>query len=174
MVDRLRSSIEGANLMGQKSESSQDSAAWWVATWGDRLVRYVYVLCRDEFLAQDVVQETFIKLVVFQRRYPDREILPGWLFTTARRTALTSLRKRPDLSSPAVEAVQGDSHVWIPAAFRELIHALPLVERECVWLFYYADWPTEQIAKHLGIKPGAVRTRLFSARKHLRQLWGDD
>ncbi|NMP21492.1 RNA polymerase sigma factor [Sulfobacillus harzensis] len=160
--------------MGQQSEPSDASLEWWVDTWGDRLVRYAYVMTRDHHLAQDVVQETFIKLMVFQRRYPERVVVPGWLFTTARRVALTLLRRRPEVAADVVESSGSDAHIWIPPAFRELVDTLPLLERECVWLFYYADWPTEQIARHLGCKPGAVRGRLFSARQHLRQLWEDE
>lgn len=160
--------------MEQQSDSSPQSLDWWVANWGDRLVRYAYVICRDEFMAQDVVQEAFLKLMVFHRRHPDRDIVPGWLYTVTRRMALTGLRKQPLIASPDLEASQGDSHLWVPAAFLELIRALPLKERECVWLFYYADWSTEDIARYLGIKPGNVRGRLYSARRRLRQLWGDD
>lgn len=153
--------------------------AWltdWIDAWGDRLVRYAYVLTKDYHHAQDVTQETFMRLMVFHEKYPEREISPGWLFTVARREALTHYRRRKHETLIDSYGTMGetDLHVWLPPAFRELLEHLSLVERETIWLFYYQDWSTDAIARYLHQSPGAVRGRLMRVRKKLRALWEEE
>jgi RNA polymerase sigma factor (sigma-70 family) len=56
----------------------------------------------------------------------------------------------------------------IAALVREAIAALPRGQREAVTLYYLAGLTQAEAAEHLGIPPGAVKTRLHKARASLR------
>ena len=56
-----------------------------VAPWRDDLFRYVYWLCRDPDLADDVVQETMIRAFRSLDRLEDENAVKPWLLTIARR-----------------------------------------------------------------------------------------
>ena len=56
----------------------------------------------------------------------------------------------------------------------EAVLALPEQYRAPVHLFYYEDLPVEEIAKILGLREGAVRTRLSRARGMLRDMLKED
>ncbi len=161
--------------MREKDHDSQNWLDPWVDQFSDSLVAYAYVLTQDYHAAQDVTQETFVRLYTFCRRHPDRDIVPGWLYTTLRRQVLTTLRRRREwVDLDAGHMAVSDTPVWLPALFRDTLLKLPRADRECLWLFYYNDWTTEQIARHLGLSPGAVRGRLMRARQRLRAMWEAD
>ncbi len=155
----------------------------WMSLWANKITRYAFVLVCDQDLAQDVAQETFMKLLLFHRRYPRRSVTVGWLFKVARHLAFDTLRRHrrhPRSDNGKIDGDdttnvnQSDSHVWMPILFRDLLERLPADDRECLWLFYYADWSTEQIARHLHIPPGTVRARLLRSRRRLKILWEVD
>ncbi len=158
--------------------NNHDSSDWlepWVNRFSDSLVSYAYVLAQDYHLAQDVTQETFIRLYTFHQRHPERDIVPGWLYTTLRRQTLTALKRRGNwVELDDRQTPLADTPVWLPSLFRDIVLKLPLADRECVWLFYYSDWTTDEIARHLGHSPGAVRGRLMRARQRLRAMWEAD
>ncbi len=143
----------------------------WINLYGDRLVRYVFIITRDRELAQDVVQESFLKLMLFHRRHPNETISPGWLFKVARNQAFDAMKTTILPTDHVPDQPSDDTHIWLPIQMRQILSELPVLDRECLWLFYYADWPTKDIAHHLGISPGALRGRLLRSRRRLQQLW---
>lgn len=140
--------------------------------------RFAFWLARDRSIAEDVVQETFMRAW----RAIDSLAEPGaarpWLLTIARREhARLYERKRFDtvdidepgvLDDPALADPPGEDHSDVRAAML----ALEPDYREPLVLQVLMGYTTEEIASHLGIKPGAVLTRLFRARQKLRELLG--
>jgi RNA polymerase sigma-70 factor (ECF subfamily) len=150
----------------------------WIARWGDRITRYAFVLLRDSHLAQDVAQETFLRLYQMHIRHPDRAMQPAWLFTVARRYAFDLMRHHdrtvPWDMVPDDQVNHQHPGVGNGILLQDLLEHLAPLDRECLWLFYYLDWTTNQIAQHLKITPGAARGRLLRARRRLHELWEVD
>jgi len=156
--------------------ASDDWLAPWVEQWGDRMVQFAYTYVLDRDTAQDIAQDTFLRLFLWHRRFPDRVVTPAWLYTVAANLARDLLRRREaatqrDLASTD-SAVVPDSTTRI--AVRAALDRLPLLDRQCLWLFYYADWPVPEIAVATGLSPAAVKQRLYRARKRFAHIWGDE
>ena len=136
--------------------------------------RFAFWLARDRSIAEDVVQETFMRAW----RSIDKLAEPGaarpWLLTIARREhARLYERKRLETvdiddiavrEDPALAAHPGEDHSDVTAA----ILALEPEYREPLVLQVLMGFSTEEIAEQLGINPGAVLTRLYRARMKLR------
>ncbi len=148
----------------------------WVNVWGDRLVGFVMTYVHDAEVAQDVAQETFLRLVAARRGAPARSLHPGWLFTVARRLALDHLRRRrrapPDTAADTADprAAGAFLTVEVESGLRQLSRA----DRECLWLFYYGGLTLSEIAAELEVSPDRVKARLFRARRRFGQRWRDD
>lgn len=155
------------------SEQTSD-AHWlegWMVNWGDKLVRFGFAHSGDWALAQDVAQETFLRLYHWHRSHPQREITPAWCYQVAyhllvddhrRRTRERGLDPDPPAGRDPAEAA-GDR-----AAVRDALASLSPADREALWLFYYEGWSTDHIAITLGRSPATVRTRLKRARDRFR------
>jgi RNA polymerase sigma-70 factor (ECF subfamily) len=137
--------------------------------------RFVYWLCRDRALAEDVVQETLLRAWRSLDSLGDEKAARPWLLTIARRElARVFERKRwPTVDIDAANEAQhealavNDQHEV--EEMRTAIMQLDVIHREPLVLQVLLGYSTEEIAKHLEISVGAVLTRLFRARQVLRQ-----
>ncbi len=137
----------------------------------------------DPMLAEEVTQDTFIKLWGRARLYlSERGSFVVWLLTIARRTALDRLRlekRRPLLSDskdpddiwPSLrdESQDADEARWKSLYFA--VHSLPHDQQLVIELAYYQGLSQSEIADELGWPLGTVKTRLRAAMQALRQEW---
>lgn len=150
----------------------------WVEQWGNRIVQFAYTYTGHPETAQDVAQETFLRLYRWHAAHPDRPITPGWLYTVAAHIAVDWLRRERHqrASANADDATAGDlTAQWDRTVIlREALERLSARDRECIWLVYYADWSLAEVAAATNQSPAAVKQRLFRARKQLARLLGGD
>ncbi|MDX1561452.1 MAG: sigma-70 family RNA polymerase sigma factor [Gammaproteobacteria bacterium] len=146
-----------------------------VAPWRDDLYRYVFWLCRDPELADDVVQETMLRAYRSLDKLEDEKAVKPWLLTIARREhARVYERKRLETrdidelsgAETALIATQGDSDV---DDMRAAIFRLDDDYREPLVLQVLMGFSTEEIATMMNLRQGAVLTRLHRARKKLME-----
>jgi RNA polymerase sigma-70 factor (ECF subfamily) len=138
------------------------------------LYRFVFWLCRDHALAQDVMQETLVRAWRSIGSLDDESATRPWLFTIARRElARTFERKR--IETVDLESVLHDTigpATPDTSAVEEMRAAILQLEdsyREPLVLQVLFGYSTAQIAEHLGISNAAVLTRLYRARHALRR-----
>ena len=144
-----------------------------VAPWQDDLFRFALWLSRDPELAQDVVQEALVRAWKSFGSLRDEASVKTWLFTIVRREhARYYERKRletrdiDDLSA-AEAALIATGHDTDIDDMRRAILQLEGDYREPLVLQVMLGFSTQEIADFMGIKPGAVLTRLHRARKKL-------
>lgn len=152
---------------------STDWAEVYRTTFRD-LVRYLYRKVWDAERAQDLAQETFVRVL---DDAPDNA--RAWLFTVAsnlardevrmvvrRRKHLTLIRAESVEAAPATDPVEAlDREAKIEAAKRAL-DGLSDRDRE-VLLLWDADFNYREIAERTGLSIGAIGTTLSRARKRL-------
>ena len=133
-------------------------------------------LLGDEHEAEEVVQETFITLLV-QPPTNGSGSIEGWLYTVTRNAALTrrARNERSEARPPATLAhqleeigVRDDVDVAEQEAFQSLVARLPRVQRQALALRFVHDLSTEQVAAALGRSPDAVRQLQSRALRLLR------
>lgn len=144
-----------------------------VAPWRDDLYRYVFWLCRDPDLADDVVQEAMLRAFRSLDKLADESAVKPWLLTIARREhARVYERKRlqtrdiDDLTrtEAALIATERDSDV---DDMRRAIFRLDDDYREPLVLQVLMGFSTNEIAALMDLTQGAVLTRLHRARRKL-------
>lgn len=159
----------------------RDVAAWdeLVQRWSDRLFYYLRRLIDDEQDATNALQDVWLHAIRGIPSLKDGSRLAPWLYTIARRTAMTHYRQsysQLEESGPEVIANEfddaPDQEIHLENA--ELVHfglrQLGLPEREVLTLFFLEDLTIKEIAELLGIPVGTVKSRLFKARQDLRSI----
>ncbi len=147
-----------------------------VERWNPALWHYVQRMVGDEDEASDALQDIWIRILRGLPALREPARIRPWLFGIARRALMDRLRRsygRAELpnavldESPAPEP----DHALLDDLdeMREELSAMPILEREVIVLFYLDELPLAQVADVLGIPEGTVKSRLFRARKTLRE-----
>lgn len=142
----------------------------WYAVEYEPLLRFAYFLTHDQDAAQDLVQETFVRLYRAASKV-DPLGLPAYARRTIVNLSRTAHRRRRlevraitriGLERPVVASSE-DAH-----DMKQRILDLPPGMRACLALRYYEDMPDAQIAETLGLSESAVRKQIERATKRLR------
>ncbi|MEW6983320.1 sigma-70 family RNA polymerase sigma factor [Colwelliaceae bacterium 6471] len=143
------------------------------ALHGD-LYRYAYWLCHDKSVAEDLVQETFLRAWRALDSLKDEKAAKSWLITILRReNARRFERKRFEMSEYEEASITDTNSVgneqqienhWL----REKIALLPEEYREPLVLQVLGGFSGEEIASMLSLNKNTVMTRLFRARNQLK------
>ena len=136
-----------------------------------RLLRYAAAQLRDWSLAEELVEEAFVRLLQHWDDLSGHPNLNGWLWKTLQHLILTEVRlARHHREVPLDPAFQ----VPAPEEDRGLDQILPQGltsgEREVLILYYQEGLSHQEIAQHLGISEMNSRTRLFRARNRCKKL----
>ena len=133
-------------------------------------------------VAEDMVQEAFVRVLTNIDRFDFRFRFSTWLFTIARRLFLNHMQKmKPAYDTDAVGATAGRLDApGEPAAERDLqgvqrceislaLQSLSTDQREVIVLFHQLDWTIGQISAHLDMPEGTVKSHLHRGRRRLRE-----
>ena len=139
------------------------------------LLRLCYMQLQDQALAEDAVQETFLKAYKGFDSFRGDSSEKTWLTRIAVNTCRdfqrggwfkhTDRRVTPDMLP--VGTVQPDTE---DLDLSLAVMKLPRKMREAILLYYYQDMSTEEIAETLGIAQSSVSNRLRRGREKLRKL----
>ena len=139
--------------------------------------RVALTVVHDPALADDVVQETMLKAWRHGPVGPDQEIPKAWLLKVARNTAISLLRTRredlhgPDTLPETEEGVETTRTVEGRAQLDELWEVMRHLDEDARTLIVLKEGDGlsyEEIAATLELPLPTVKTRLFRARKALK------
>ncbi len=139
------------------------------------LYRYAFMLCRNRAMAEDLVQETFMRAWRFLDRLRDERKAKSWLMTTLRREFARQFeRYQPIFDEVELEQIAGTQGIdpEVLALRREIVK-LPEKYREVLVLQVIGGYTGEEMAAMLELPRATVNTRLFRARQQLRGILDD-
>lgn len=137
------------------------------------IYRYAFFLCKNQDLAEDLVQETFIRAWRFLGSLRDERKAKSWLFTTLRREFARQFeRYQPRFDDVDPDQLPGERNSqWEVLIVRRAMLDLPLKYREPIVLQVIGGYSGDEIAKMLGVPRATINTRLFRARQRLRKIF---
>lgn len=139
------------------------------------LYRYAFWLCGQEALAQDLVQETFLRAWRGLDSLRENVAAKAWLTTILRREHARLYERKPMPTTDIAELELGDAapgpeHLGEDAVLRAAIAKLEPKYREPLVLQVLGGFSCAEIARELRISEAAVMTQVFRARQKLRAL----
>lgn len=126
--------------------------------------------------AEDVMQDTLLKLWKTNKTFNDDEHMDKWLTITCVHKCKDHFKSPFVKNNVALDEAK-DLYTFDTVKNFDVFNAimsLPQKERLVVHLFYYEDMQINEISQIIKCKPSAVKTRLHRARTHLKEILGDD
>jgi len=143
--------------------------------YGKRLYRFGYQYLRNEGLADELVQETFVRLWRTAGRFDAAKASVGTYLFVLARSAAADLYKRPssrplvsdvDIPEPAIP--DSVDQIINSLVVREAQDSLPSAQAEVIRLTLEEGLTQTQVAQRLNLPLGTVKTRTFFGMRALR------
>jgi RNA polymerase sigma-70 factor (ECF subfamily) len=173
-----RSAPEDCQIVELLAAGAHEQAfALLLQRYDGKVYRLCCALLRDPAQAQDVAQESLVRIWKALARYDGRAALSTWIYAITRNRCLTALSQRHASGPPGVPAEPevpmavasvGELEVQDQAALlRALVGRLPERFARVLVLYYYEDRAVGEVARMLAMPVGTVKTTLFRARAAL-------
>jgi len=153
-----------------------------------KIYTYIVLVVKDQHLAEDVFQETFIKVIksLKEGRYRDNGRFISWVIRIAHNLMIDHFRKEKQLNTISNDSYENDLFNskkfadktveeeivfdQISKDIRRLVHELPDEQREVVILRHYCDMSFKEIAEQTGVSINTALGRMRYALINLRRV----
>ena len=152
-----------------------------------RLVRYLLYLTGRQDYAEDLAQETWVRVLQRGSQYNGRQRFDPWLFSIARNLAIDYLRKKRKTVQTASLPNERDAMLLLPSSGASPFEAaarsedairlagqlqiLPPLYREALLLRFQEDLSLQEIAQVLGAPVTTVTSRIYRGLAALRSAF---
>lgn len=185
-------SLSDPALVAMAREGREPAYRELLARYERPVFSILFRMVRDRELAEDLAQETFIKVLNNIHRYSDDFKFSSWIFKIANNIAIDHLRKRqldtvsidggrdaetPDsqkasaltIVSPGESPLEELESRELGSAIERAIGKLRPEYRSCVLLRHVEAYSYEEISDIVGLPLGTVKTYIHRARQELRE-----
>ena len=142
-----------------------------VEKYGDMLYRISLLILKNTAVAEDAVQETFIKYFTKAPEFTDAEHEKAWLITVATNRCRDMLRYRSRHETESEEVLNTYAVEKSDSGILEALMELSDKYRIIMILFYVEQYKIDEIADITGVSVSAVKMRLSRGRKLLEEKY---
>ena len=177
--------MEVDDEVGRLCRGDLEAVDGLLVRYQNRLYRYLLRLVREPATAEDLFQQTWVRVMEHIHRYDPRKSFEAWLFAVARNLAIDHLRRyRPESLDEPLPSGQ-EREELLPAnnpsalelllaqeqtgALSDAVGELPVMYREVLTLRFEEEMKIEEIAAVLGLPVPTTKTRLRRALERLRR-----
>ena len=173
-------------LIGRFQNGDEQAYIELVNRYRDRLMSFVYRFVNDEVVAEDIVQDTLVKLYTHKDYYRNIAKFSTWLYTIAGNLAKTELRKKKrrkvtnlsemgrddwEYDIPSDEDTAKTVHgQFVGEQIHKAIQSLPDHFREVIILRDIQELSYEEVSSIVEIPLGTVKSRINRARLQLQEM----
>ena len=137
--------------------------------------RVAYTMVKNRADAEDIAQETLLRLLLYCPKFKNAEHEKAWIIRTVINLCKDLLKIKWHTSTVGMESVpkEGKPYWYGTAADSdetlEAVLELPERYRNCLYLFYYEDYSIREISGILQVQETTVKTHLKRGREALKQ-----
>ncbi len=167
--------LSDLEVIKQIAEGDKRALATLYSRHSARTFKFLLRLTSNKAAAEDLTHDVFLEVWRGASRFEARSTVATWILSIARFKALDARRKQRTLTehdlpgraepSPELTAMQASSSNYM----RECLTQLSEEHREIIDLVYYHEKSVAEVSTLLGIPENTVKTRMFYARKKLKE-----
>lgn len=143
-----------------------------VSLWQKKLWQYVFRLTTDVHASWDITQQCWLEIIKGLTKLHDPANFKAWAYRIATNRTIDWLKNKKKNQHINLESIEVDSNRKDnDSQVKELVQRLKSDSRVILSLYYFEQLSIPEISIALNIPTGTVKSRLFTAREELKQLW---
>ncbi|WP_054956911.1 RNA polymerase sigma factor [Paenibacillus dakarensis] len=174
--------ISDQELSERMAAGDQDAFEMLITRYHGPLLHYISNQLQDRQKAQDIVQETFIRLIRHFREHGALEHVRSWLYrvalnqckdywkSSAYRSEGLAGEEMPERSDPSAGAEELLERQETSTEIAASLERLPVVQKQVVSLRFFHDMKLQEISELLDIPLSTVKTHLYNALRKLKKV----
>ncbi len=190
-VRTKKQEVNDSNLISAYYNGDEQSFATLVTRHKNRLYTAIYLIVKDTYVAEDILQETFIKAIktIKSGKYNEEGKFAPWISRIAHNLAIDHFRKNKrypmivmedgssvfdtiEFAEESYESIQVRQETH--AHLRQMIQKLPKAQKEVLVMRHYMDMSFQEIADATDVSINTALGRMRYALINLRKLMGND
>lgn len=162
-------------LIKSLKKSKEEAFEYVIDTYGNKLFKTCYLILNNKEEAEDVVQETFLKVFKEIKSFKEKSSLYTWIYRIAINLSKDSLKKKSDFieyEDFIESSVVLEEEVFEKidnSILKEKVFSLNHIYKEIIVLFYFEELSIKEICEILQEKEGTIKSRLNRARNILKE-----
>ncbi len=172
-----------ADLAKLAADGDQNAAGILINRYQPMVRRFLRKLTSKDDIADDLAQDTFVRLLRYIDRYDPKYPMRTWLLTIARRLSINRHQREKKMivvdefkglpantENPLLSAEQHDEHNALKQKLDQAMTHLTEPQRQAVLLFHQQELSVQQVASVMGMPIGTVKSHLHRARAAMRKI----
>ena len=150
-----------------------------IRIYKDGLILYLNSFSANIHVAEELAEDTFVKLAVRKPRFSGKASFKTWLYAIGRNTAIDSLRRRSFSSEVPLDMCPELTDEWADLEMQYIreermrflhktMHCLKPEYRQILWLTYFEGFSNREAAVIMKKRIHTVETLLYRARRSLK------
>lgn len=176
-MERSSDQIFDELLVIRCQERDQEAIGLLWKRWQPRLLKWSFHFLKDQDQAYEVAQESWLSIFKSIHKLKDPAQFRFWAYRIVQRRAADSIKKLQrerrlvDETAHLQDTAEGSEYIKEDniQIMLSAINDLPNLHQEMLRLFYLEKQPIRDIANYLDLPEGTVKSRLFYARKELKE-----
>jgi len=172
------------SLMSGYQQADEEAATALIERVSPLLLRYFLVQAANRRFADDLLQDTWMRIHKARHTYRTGEAVLPWIFSIARHTGLDNYRKArrvelremqvdvlPETAATHAGSQPESSNSGIPG-LDEMLAGLPASQREVIVMLKVSGMTVEEVARATSSSAGSVKQKAHRAYEKLRDVLG--
>lgn len=166
---------EEKELIRKLKKGNEEAYIELLDNYGNRLLKTCYLILKDEKDAEDIVQDTFLKVFKHIDSFMENSSLYTWVYRIALNLCKDKLKSRKDfiIYEDIIESKETVEEQVFGSIDREILKrklfSLNHIYKEILILFYFEELSIKEIGEILEEKEGTVKSRLSRGRVLLKE-----
>ena len=166
--------MEEKDLIKNLKRGKEEAYYELINLYGDKLLKTCFLMIRDEIEAEDIVQETFIKVFKYINTFKGESLLYTWIYKISQNIIIDRLKSRL-ITIPLEDyevAVDTVEDIIMTNIDKEILRYeldnLDFRYKQVLILFYFNDLSIREITEILNEKEGTIKSKLSRGRVLLK------
>lgn len=168
----------GASSYRRFLDGDNNALSEIVAEYKDGLILYLNSYVKNIFIAEDLTEDTFFRLITKKPKFSEKSTFKTWLYSIARNVAVDHLRHNSKLTSEEIfesslaeeeslerSYIKGEEKL----AVRRALRSLPTDYRNVLWLVFFEEFSNDEASLILKKNRRQMKNLLYRAKKSLRE-----